>query len=592
MAKFTLWQTWGLQCSWLDDRFGVSCCYFTNSTCVIRKYIRDKNFGYIKAYFNREFLFITMADVRRLCAAFLGFFIIGCFVIIYIRDSLPEYLNHPWTNKTLSALLAVQHMEGTNTSYLISTKPSKGSVSSHKSRMNVSQNAHHQKMPTSSKMRVQETTTSHGVHSTVTTSLSSHPSHSTTIFPRVYSTPRTTMPSFLRHQQYQPYQPRPLTELLENNGKAMVVIHAKLRTGSTFASEFFNKNPEFFYVFEPLVMATVEARDDPSEWIQRTLQCQFDELWHMGLNNPIHKAASLPGWKRKIFCYKYDQSDACALAPMRNIEQNCTAFKAMATKVIRVPSLQELDNLMKSGVKVIHVVRDPRAVVNSRVNILVNVEANMKAFERNVKWAKDYCDMLQIDLNQARNMFGVKSVSSIIPYAMVRYEDLVLDPYGQVEKMYSMTGLTPHPDVYKWIGEFRSGSVPVQNQYANRQPLFSTIRANASSAVDHWRRNMPWTLVNQIQNVCGYAMEKLGYNRLKSSDDLGNKNIATVKDVHIECLYRKCWFIRKRLLLLNNHICYYPKLPLSIFYAYLCIYSPNTIQYIHGMFLSFSLFLY
>jgi len=334
----------------------------------------------------------------------------------------------------------------------------------------------------------------------------------------------------------------------QQQGKHRVIIHAKLRTGSSFCGEFLNKNPSFFYTFEPLILATKhEQQFNATKWVNKTLSCQFQDVWAMGNQNPIHKNTSLPGWKRKIFCYKSGQSKICGNYTIEQIENQCDDFPATATKTIRIHSLMSMRKLIESGVKVIQLVRDPRATISSIISMYAG-QKTKEDLKVNKKWysgiVNSYCRDILADIKAAQRMFHTGSLSYKVPYILVRYEDLVLQPKVELQRIYDMLQMKAPKEVHSWIDSFQAA-----NQGNGKKPkvtmqeTFNTIRLDSTSSIDKWRHEVPWSLISDVQDLCPEFMETLGYKMVNDSKELtgeDNDTVIRLNFTHLTCMYTNC----------------------------------------------------
>ena len=330
---------------------------------------------------------------------------------------------------------------------------------------------------------------------------------------------------------------KPFQEPLEQNeSKPKVLIYAKLRTGSTFASEFFNQNRNFFYTFEPLQLVNKSDRYVPVDWVAKALSCKFHDLWHAGLINPLHTNSSLPGWKRKIFCYKYDENDNCARAPISEIERNCSEYNALATKIISVPYIHMLVPLIEQGVKIIHLVRDPRGVESSRLRVMAGPKRNntgqfilnhMSAVFQDTRL---YCQQLRKDLNDMKLIFNSSEIPNSRYYTIVRYEDLAMDPVKELHRMYHTLRIPEDVSVNQWV----SGLTNIPRNLTAAENEFGTFRINSAETAIRWRRHIPWLLVDVIQKECTDVMELLGYQRFRNQLDFEDYSYNVLKKKFME----------------------------------------------------------
>lgn len=223
-------------------------------------------------------------------------------------------------------------------------------------------------------------------------------------------------------------EPTEPTEIVEESiyrrrGK-VVILYSNQRSGSTFIGEFFNKNREAFYMFEPLFpyslscsklyeerlrtlrnISICDFRELPGDYRQahqatkyldHAAKCLVDNIC-FGVNHPIllHRYSSLcyslnnakPSEERlryiisSIGKFQHEasfkrSSKTCGYPlNMTLLSSVCYTSPIVAYKVLRVCDLKELEwtyrelTSMGNDVYVVHLVRDPRAIINSALNL-------------------------------------------------------------------------------------------------------------------------------------------------------------------------------------------------------------------------------
>ncbi|KFV06033.1 Carbohydrate sulfotransferase 3, partial [Pterocles gutturalis] len=200
-----------------------------------------------------------------------------------------------------------------------------------------------------------------------------------------------------------------------------VLLMATTRTGSSFVGEFFNQQGSIFYLFEPL-------------WhIERTV------TFEPGGANAVGSALVYRDvLKQLLLCDLY------------------ICKQHVALKTVRIRQLEFLQPLVEDprlDVRIIQLVRDPRAVLASRM------VAFSGKYETWKKWASEREAPLQVE------------------------EDVARAPLQKAEEMYRFAGLPLTPQVEEWIGK---------NTQAPRDgsDIYST-RKNSSEQFEKWRVSVP-----------------------------------------------------------------------------------------------------
>jgi len=138
------------------------------------------------------------------------------------------------------------------------------------------------------------------------------------------------------------------------------------------------------------------------------------------------------------------------------------------------------------GALILHMVRDPRAVVASLQGA---PWASSSVVTNTRKWIK---------LNQAARQFHDQP-----GYLEVRYEALVQSPAGELQKICSFLGEEYSPGML----------VPDQNRAAGGDSLRRWQMAITPERVDAWKTELTAAQVAQIEWVLGSKMESFGYER-------------------------------------------------------------------------------
>lgn len=154
--------------------------------------------------------------------------------------------------------------------------------------------------------------------------------------------------------------------------------------------------------------------------------------------------------------------------------------------------MEELPNL-----KVIHLVRDPRAVLNSQNKVRRCSTANggiQGCTER-------LCRNLENDLIKE------ESVLADFPGRLypVLYEDIAKHPIETAQKLYDFVG-------YKFTENVRDFVYNKTMAGIENTKTFSTQRSNSSEHVDSWKTSMGPTFIDVVQKRCNFVIRHYGYD--------------------------------------------------------------------------------
>ena len=192
------------------------------------------------------------------------------------------------------------------------------------------------------------------------------------------------------------------------------------------------------------------------------------------------------------------------------LKKACNSHKHTVVKILtsRVPNktIQSFRELFQQqngyDVRLIHLVRDPRAVIYSRMN--------------SVKWIKTsyrdskfrlYVHQLCYPIEQNIRM-GLFYPPPWLKdrFKVVRYEDLAVNTVNITRELYRFAGFDWSRSVDKWIS---AHDRPPSN--SKERSAYSLYR-NASHVIDKWQ-SAPEGLIRVVEDVCSDLMEMLGYHR-------------------------------------------------------------------------------
>ena len=296
-----------------------------------------------------------------------------------------------------------------------------------------------------------------------------------------------------------------------------------MRSGSTFVGELFNQNEQFSYFFEPLY----EFRSDIYGGNTDVKRSIHDPLKTILLCN-FKKFGASNWWTNKSRRRQWDclHSDVVQMSPLcefneqgqefrprkylRNnleiLEAICKNRKHTAVKTIRVADIGYLKELVTDAdmnIKIVHLVRDPRAVYLSRMMVSKspgNVSYSCKRLETNVKYWKNTPKWLS---NR---------------YMLMRYEDLADDPLKVANRLYKFIGIPMPLAVKEWLW---------LNTELSEEDAWSTTR-NSRKAARMWRYDLSIQDVMKVQQHCHKVMAELGYRLMFSEETLENSEVPIV----------------------------------------------------------------
>ena len=297
-----------------------------------------------------------------------------------------------------------------------------------------------------------------------------------------------------------------------------LIILSPGRGGSTFLGSLFDCNPHVIYCYEPLYAVVqkmfkvnlVRGDKEPKNYketsiklIDSFLDCDFSDF-----SNATFSAFSrrdLHRGKSKALSKKY-----LPKISKTSLSKVCNAYNYTVIKILssRVPSktIQTFKELFQKqnryDVKMVHLVRDPRAVVFSRIKLKWMKDHLSPGFHKNVQ---RICDPI---LQNVRLGLLYPPPWLKNRFRVIRYEDLTLNTLNTTRELYSFAGFDWSGSVDEWIKTLTKNT--------KQSGAYSVFR-NASAAIDGWR-NAPEPLVRAVENICGDLMDFLGYEKLRKQD--------------------------------------------------------------------------
>ena len=217
--------------------------------------------------------------------------------------------------------------------------------------------------------------------------------------------------------------------------------------------------------------------------------------YHIGFFKHGHKTKLL------LNCLKNNNDTSYNLNEMTctdYLHRLCTESKYRVLKTIRTPLIW-FKHLMEEfpTMKIVHLVRDPRAILTSQRRF---GECSRAKHGGLAGCTKFLCSSLEEDL-VTYEMF-----TKLYPGRMyqLKYEETALNPLFKTKELYSFLNLKFTDSIRKYI-------VNITMSGYNASYTLDTVRPNSSEMVDKWRTKISDDLLETVQTLCKYSMEKLAY---------------------------------------------------------------------------------
>ncbi|CAK8684756.1 unnamed protein product [Clavelina lepadiformis] len=313
-----------------------------------------------------------------------------------------------------------------------------------------------------------------------------------------------------------------------------VILLTHTRSGSSFVGEIFNQKRGVAYFYEPLYPFGTCPRTSSNlaeEYFPNALRLNFSSAWESYIKgNKLSQRKQLAGCVSQGVCFanclkcslflSRDQN-ICHKSPnggqacpnkldMTKLSEAVEKSDLMAFKVVSMCDISWIQPLLDDptiNLKIVHLVRDPRAIINSRPN-----NNRVELIKQGCKHITDLLDYADRHLVRSKN------------YMIIRHEDFALNPLNWTEKVYKFVGLRLDKEVDSWLKSATSDKN--SNQLSKSNP-FGTKR-NSIDTISHWRKELSWENVLLVQMQCT-AMKRLGYVKFSSEEYFKNMTIPSFK---------------------------------------------------------------
>ncbi|XP_061891173.1 carbohydrate sulfotransferase 1-like [Entelurus aequoreus] len=346
-----------------------------------------------------------------------------------------------------------------------------------------------------------------------------------------------------------------------------ILLFATTRSGSSFTGQLLNQHPEIFYMFEPLYHVQ-QAFTNSSGRLRRGLDRRallgaYRDLLLNLYNCDLHFIESYirpePQDHVTNFFFRRSSSHAlcsppvcmegadgqvleppeetwctkkCGALNLTLASTSCLSRGHIAIKTVRIPEVGDLRTLVEDprlDLKIIHLVRDPRAILASRMMAFSDQFRAWKIWNATGRQPR-YVDLSQIT-STCKDMVASAETGLQKPvwlqgrYLLVRYEDLAFNPQHKATEIYQFLGLDMEDRVQAWITKNTNSNLSSPSEWNYR---YSTTRDSRVTA-ESWRLRLGFDIVRTVQNLCNKTLALLGYKLVHSAAQLRNLSHSLVE---------------------------------------------------------------
>lgn len=197
---------------------------------------------------------------------------------------------------------------------------------------------------------------------------------------------------------------------------------------------------------------------------------------------------------------------------MARVLSQCSVARSRVTKVARA-SMSLISSLLDPlpNLKIIHLIRDPRAIMNSRFRIWLRTSKDLLDASRSLctKMTEDYSESRRIETKYPGRIMTVF------------YEDLALNSDKTVKNIFDFLGYT-----FLEKDNIRLHRMTEANSIAPKNARnFNTHRLNSSVTAGSWRVTGLGAITMLANQVCSALYSPFGYPSLSSPRELRDTNI-------------------------------------------------------------------
>nr|XP_012618014.1 carbohydrate sulfotransferase 3 [Microcebus murinus]XP_012618015.1 carbohydrate sulfotransferase 3 [Microcebus murinus]XP_012618016.1 carbohydrate sulfotransferase 3 [Microcebus murinus]XP_012618017.1 carbohydrate sulfotransferase 3 [Microcebus murinus] len=337
-----------------------------------------------------------------------------------------------------------------------------------------------------------------------------------------------------------------------------VLLMATTRTGSSFVGEFFNQQGNIFYLFEPLWHIERTVSFEPGgasaagsalvyrDVLKQLFLCDLYVLEHFitplpedhltqfmfrrGSSRSLCEDPVCTPFVKKVFEKYHCKNRRCGPLNVTLAAEACRRKEHMALKAVRIRQLEFLQPLAEDprlDLRVIQLVRDPRAVLASRIVAFAGkyetwkkwlAEGEDRLREEEVQRLRGNCESIRLSAE-----LGLRQPAWLRGrYMLVRYEDVARRPLQKAREMYRFAGIPLTPQVEDWIQK--------NTQAARDSSGIYSTQKNSSEQFEKWRFSMPFKLAQVVQAACGPAMRLFGYKLARDAASLTNRSVSLLEE--------------------------------------------------------------
>ncbi|XP_060064694.1 carbohydrate sulfotransferase 1-like [Ylistrum balloti] len=314
----------------------------------------------------------------------------------------------------------------------------------------------------------------------------------------------------------------------EDTGPACVLVLTYMRSGSTMIGDILQHHEGSAYMFEPLryieedimqgnnvtflnsTQRLFNKKDTTSilaEMLYRWYKCDVEKINIKDLTSMMLAHSNV--FADFYNCFKrakFNETKYRIKSCLKRFTKPCNSSKVWIIKTIRL-EMASVQLLLKwlPRLKVIHLLRDPRARISSQLRLRLNDSLLHAASE---------CNRMLSDIKLAEQLYQQYPQSIRI----LQYERFTNDSIEKTKSMYQFLNFNFTTQIHDYVK-----AVTLQRNLS-RNCDWCVKRTNSKLASSKWRLTMKYQHVQLIDRQCVSLYKRVGILEIKDSQNLKNLN--------------------------------------------------------------------
>uniref|UniRef100_UPI00358DFBB8 carbohydrate sulfotransferase 5-like n=1 Tax=Myxine glutinosa TaxID=7769 RepID=UPI00358DFBB8 len=339
-----------------------------------------------------------------------------------------------------------------------------------------------------------------------------------------------------------------------------LLVLSTWRSGSSLFGQIFSQHPDVFYLIEPCWhtwkclrgVGATGMQPACRDMLRSIYQCDtsiynyyeqspppktgrtMSSIFMYGVSRALCSPPACNAFAAGTITEENVCRAKCSKRPFEAASLACEASKHIVFKEVRFMDLEPLKPLLTDpniDLRIIHLVRDPRAIAFSRIKSASNFKRD-NGIVMNMSGTNIIDDKQKVlgvickSIERMRSVAREDNMPSWLQghYMLVRYEDFVKNVESTLTRMFNFARIPENVNVSHWI---------MKNTHGKRVAggAFGVVLKDATAISQKWRKYLPFNSVLNIQNVCGGMMKAYGYRFIVKKEQLMNMEFDVVDNL-------------------------------------------------------------